>query len=189
MKNTAKEQTGTLSELLATGGTAEALAYLEHVISERKASLERFCTDPYIDAVFYHYHQRFQELGAPCRMNVQVGEDELPYPELCQILASGLENAYEAMGALDEKDREVSIQVKYNRGYLMIRIKNRCRQDLNVKRGTIPETDKKDGPGMGLQTIQETARQLGGGIQCYTEMGYFILDVMVRVKAKSRAAE
>ena len=51
---------------------------------------------------------------------------------------------------------------------------------MYVERGTIPATDKEGrGHGIGLATVQEAAERLDGEMFCYTENGYFVLDVMV----------
>ena len=68
-------------------------------------------------------------------MDIQIGEEELPYMELCRILADGLENACDALKKLEEDKREVSVHMRYHRSYLLIRIKNRCPDDLQVAWG------------------------------------------------------
>lgn len=99
---------------------------------------------------------------------------------LCRILSNGLENASDALLKLEEDKREVSVQMKYNRNHLLIRIRNRCRDDLHVSKGTIPATDKRGyDHGFGLVTVKETTESLGGEIFCYTEHGNFMLDVIV----------
>ena len=181
IKHDMKGYTITLSGLLSTGNTAEALEYLEHVKTEMDTLPRQFCANPYINAVFVQYYQKLQELETECRMEIRIGEEVLPYMELCQILSNGLENACNALKELDVKDREASVQMKYNKDYLIIRIKNRCRGALHVEKGVIPPTDKKGKDhGFGLITIQEAARRLDGDMFCYTEKGNFILDVMLR---------
>ncbi len=145
-----------------------------------------FCANPYLNAVFVHFSQKFQELEAGYRMDIQIGEEELPYMELCQILSNGLENACDALKALDRKERDISLQMKYSRDYLVIRIRNRCRDELYVEKGILPATDK-DGydHGFGLVTVQEAAKRCGGEMFCYTENGYFVLDVMVQKNEKA----
>lgn len=180
MKHDMKGYTATLSGLLAAGKTDEAAEYLAGMNKEMDALSGQFCANPYIDATLAYYYRRLQELSAECRMDIQVGEEAQPYMELCQILANGLENVCDAMKRLDKEKREVSVHMRYHSGYLLIRIKNRCRDDLYVERGTIVPTDKKErGHGFGLPTIQETAQRLEGDMFCYTENGYFILDVML----------
>ena len=121
-----------------------------------------------------------EELGAECRMDIQIGDEEQPYMELCQILSNGLENACDALKGLAVEKREISVQMKYNRKHLIIRIRNRCREELCVKRGEIPATSKEGHDhGFGLATVREAAERLEGEMFCYTENGNFVLDVMV----------
>lgn len=180
LKHDMKGYTATLSGLLAAGKQDEAAEYLAGVEREMDNLSGQFCANPYINATLSYYHRRLQEISAECRMDIQVGEEELPFMELCRILANGLENACDALKRLDENKREVSVHMRYHREYLLIRMKNRCRDDLHVERGSIVPTDKKErGHGFGLPAIQETAERLNGNMFCYTEDGYFVLDVML----------
>ncbi len=186
MKHDMKGHVITLSGLLSSGKTEEALEYLEHVKSETDTLYGKFCANPYIDAVLVHYYQKFQELGAEFEMDIRIGDEELPYMGLCQILSNGLENAWDALKALDEEKRKVSVQMKYNKDYLIIRIKNRCREELQVEKGAIVKSSKEEsGHGFGLPTVLETAKQLGGDMMCYTENENFVLDVMARCRHHS----
>ncbi len=166
--------------------TEEALEYLEHVKTETDTLYGKFCANPYIDAVLVHYYQKFQEIYAEFEMDIRTGDEELPYMGLCQILSNGLENAWDALKALAVEKRKVSVQMKYNRDYLIIRIKNCCREELRVEKGAIVGSSKEEsGHGFGLPTVLETARQLGGDMMCYTENENFVLDVMVRCRHNS----
>lgn len=183
MKHDMKAHTVTLSGLLATGNTQEALKYLEGVKMEMESVTGQFCANPYINAVLIKYAQRAEHYHIQFRTDIKVGEEEIPYMELCQILSNGLENACDALVKLQEEERELSIQMKYSRAYLVVRIKNRCQKELQVRKGEIPGTGKEGhGHGFGLPTVQEAAKRLNGDMLCYTDNGYFILDVMVQVK-------
>ncbi len=182
MKHDMKGYAATLSGLLASGKIEEAQEYLKDVRTEMDKSLGQFCANPYINAVFVHYVQKFQELGAECRMEIQIGDEPLPYMDLCQILSNGLENAYDALKGIPTEGRGVSVKMRYNREYLIIRIKNRCREGMHVDKGKIPDTTKEgEEHGFGLLTVQEAANRLGGEMFCYTEAGSFVLDVLVKI--------
>lgn len=183
IKHDMKGYTATLSGLLAAGKTQEAAEYLAGVEKEMDVLQEQLCANPYINATLSYYHRKLEELSADCRMDIQVGEEELPYMELCRILSNGLENACDALKELEEERREVSVHMRYYRGYLLIRIKNCCPNDLHVERGmTVPTSKTEKGHGFGLPAIQEAAGRLDGDMVCYTESGYFVLDVMVATK-------
>lgn len=184
MKHDMKGYTATLSGLLAEGKTEEALTYLKVVAAQMDILPGQFCANPYINAVFVHYAGKLEEMGAEFRNDIQIGEEELPYMELCQILSNGLENACDAVRGLEKEKRRVSVHMRYNRNYLLIRIRNRCRDGLYVERGELPATDKEGADhGFGLAAIREAAKRLDGEIFCYTEDGDFILDVMVSCRA------
>lgn len=188
MKHDMRAHMITLLGLLAEGKTMEATLYLNNMEAEIDSVRGQFCTNIYLNAVCSYYFQKFQELDTALRLHIKVGDEELPHMELCQILSNGLENAWEASRTLDVKDRGASVQMRYSRDYLIVRIKNRCREDVSVEKGTIPPTSKKGaGHGFGLLTVEEAAKRLDGEMLCYTEDGNFVLDVMVR--AKHPAAE
>jgi len=183
MKHDMKGHTVTLAGLLASGKMKEAQEYLKGMETEISTLPGQFCANPYLNAVLNQYSGKLEEMGAEYSMNIQVGEGEMPYMELCQILSNGLENACDALKGLAAEKREVSVQMKYNRNYLLIRIRNRCRDGLYVEKGTVPPTDKEGhGHGFGLATVQEAAQKLNGEMFCYTDSGNFVLDVMVRAK-------
>lgn len=180
MKHDMKGHTVTLAGLLAKGQVEEAQEYLKGMEIEMSNLSGQFCANPYLNAVFLQYSGKLEELGADYKMNIQIGEEALPYMELCQILSNGLENSCDALKGLAIENREFSVQMKYSRNNLLIRLQNRCRDDLHVEKGTIPDTDKEGHDhGFGLSTIQEAARRLGGEMFCYTKNGKFVLDVMV----------
>ncbi len=188
LKHDMKTHTVTLSGLLTAGKTQEAAGYLKNMESELEPVIQPICANIYLNAVFSHYARKFQELETNLHLDIQVGEEELPYMELCRILSNGLENAWEASAELPTPEREASVQMKYNRDYLLIRIKNKCRGDLTVEKGTSPKSRKKEaGHGFGLVTIQEAAATLDGEMLVYTDSGNFVLDVMVRAKRISGA--
>lgn len=184
MKHDMKGHTAMLSGLLSAGKTQEALCYLQGVETEMDSLSGQFCANPYLNAVFVYYFGRLQEMGAEWRTDIQIGEEELPYMELCQILSNGLENACDALKGIGRAERKVSVQMKYSRDCLLIRIRNRCREGLTVEKGTIPSTNKEGyDHGFGLSTIQEAAGRLEGEMFCYTENGNFVLDVMLSCRS------
>ncbi len=184
MKHDMKGYTVTLSGLLAAGQIMEAQTYLQGVAEKMDTLLGQYCANPYINAVLVHYIGKLEEMGAVCRMDLQIGDEALPHMELCQILSNELENACDALQGLPADRREVSVLMKYNRVYLLMRIKNQCRDDLFVERGTIPPTNKKEhGHGFGLVTVKEAAERLGGDMACYAENGSFVLEVMIPVSS------
>lgn len=169
--------------LLAAEKNEEAIAYLKNVQGDMDSCLGQYCPNSYVNAVLGSYAQKFQDLGTELDIDVQIGDEQLPYMELCQILSNGLENAKEALAELPREQRKAAVQMKYNRGCLTIRMKNCCGDKLQVEKGTIPTTSKEGADhGFGLPTILEAAERLGGDMMCYTENGFFMVDVIIQAQ-------
>ena len=143
---------------------------------------EQFCSNPYLNEVLAQYSERLEELGVKCKVDIKVAEEELPYRELCKILSNGLDNACETLKESDIENREISVQMKYNRNYLLIRVRNRCRNDLRMERWgdrECPWDQEENGGEFGLAMVKEMVGQLGGDMFYYIENGDFVLDVMI----------
>ncbi|MDO4618907.1 MAG: GHKL domain-containing protein, partial [Clostridia bacterium] len=174
----------TLQGLLKAGKAEEAFKYLDEMEQSIKASDVRICENPYINAQLSHYLQKFCEIDTELVCDIKIGDEELPsIHRICNILSNALQNALEELAIIPKEEREVSLQMKYNKDYLIFRLRNRCREDLVVEKGNLPGTEKQEkGHGYGLKSIKETAEALGGDMVCYTENNCFVLDVMVRAK-------
>ncbi len=182
MKHDMKAHTVTLSGLLAAGKSEEAMQYLQKLETSIDGSHRVVCANPYLNAVFTHYLQKFEDMGMRLELDIRTGDNEIPHMELCRIFSNALENAYEGVQAVEEGKRFVSFHMKNSRDYLIIRIRNSCREDLYVEKGTLPESSKgKKGHGYGLRSIQEITELIDGDMLCYTEDGCFILDIVVRL--------
>ena len=180
MKHDMKGYTATLSGLLAAGKTEEAKDYLRDVEQETDSGWGQFCQNTYINATVAYYDRKLEELHARRRIDIRTGEEALPHMELCRILANGMENVCDELGMLAREEREMSVRMQYNRDHLLIRIRNRCREGRYVEQGKLPKTDKEgQGHGYGLSSIKEDVERLSGDMVCYTENGYFVLDVMI----------
>ncbi len=177
----------TLRGLLDADKAAEARKYLEEMEQSIKASDVHACANPYINAQLSHYTEKFRKIDTTLFCDIKIGDEEIPsIHRVCNILSNALQNALEELATLPPQDREVSLQMKYNKDYLIFRLKNRCHEGLSVEKGTIPSTDKRDkGHGYGLKSIKETAEALGGDMLCYTENRNFVLDVMLLAKKPS----
>ncbi len=175
----------TLVGLLKSGKNTEALEYLENMQESIKTADSSICANPYINAQLVHYSEKFKEIGVELVCDIRIGDEELPYTQVCSILSNGLQNALDELSTLPPENREASLQMRYSKDYLIFRIKNRCKEGLKVEKGTIPKTLKPEKEhGFGLLSIKETAESLGGDMICYTENNNFVLDVMLLVNKR-----
>lgn len=183
MKHDMKSYNATLSGLLAAGKAEEAKDYLRDIEQEMDSGWGQFCQNPYINATVAYYDRKLEEIHAKRCIDIRAEDEALPHMELCRILANGMENACDELSALEQEKREMSVHMQYNRDRLLLRIKNRCREGRHVEQGKLPITDKEgQGHGYGLRSIYEAVERLSGDMVCYTENGYFVLDVMIPCK-------
>lgn len=183
LKHDMKGYTVTISGLLMGGKIQEALAYLNNVQGEMDSCMGQYCVNPYINAVLGSYVNKFQRLGVELKLDIQIGDEQIPYMELCQILSNGLENARDALEGLSQEQRAVSLKMKYNKGRMIIQIKNTCSSELYVEKGVLPTTTKGGAEhGFGLKSMLESAQKIGGDMLCYTQQNHFIVDAMIQMK-------
>ncbi len=137
--------------------------------------------NPYINAVLSQYVQLFQDKGIKLKISLQAGNVLLPGKEYSLLLSNALDNALRAVSEFPKEHRDASVQLRQKDDYVLLRVRNTCSSKLVVERGRLPATTKTEfGHGYGLETICRIADSLGGSAVCYTENGYFVLDVHVK---------
>lgn len=102
--------------------------------------------------------------------------------DLSTIFGNALDNAIEGVSQIPEpEERLIHLSVSRERGFLRIRVENRCREDLKVKGGLLPITTKSDKRfhGYGLKSIFMTAEKYGGSAAVLAENGWFELRILI----------
>lgn len=169
----------TLSGLLAENKIEEARTLLSDTGDFGSKAGRDYCADACLNAVLGQFASRFEEAEASLTIDVKLGVDRTR-TGLCLILSNALDNALEAVTALPREERKASVQINRKGVYVLLRVKNRCAPTLTVEKGTCPRTTKDEpGHGYGLAAIRHTAERLDGNATCYTEDGFFYLDVMI----------
>lgn len=101
--------------------------------------------------------------------------------EVSAIFGNALDNAIEGVSKLaDPSQRLIRLSVARQKGFLRIKVENRCVEDLAVE-GELPRTTKVDSSqhGYGLKSIRATAEKYGGTVTVQAEGGWFTLGVLV----------
>lgn len=142
------------------------------------------CQNPAVDAVASYYAGHFQqrEITFSCRLELP---EQLPVAEMdvCVVLSNLLENALEASENLPAEQRQVSVQGGMHEGNIVLLWVE------NPYEGTVTETDgkfessKRQGLGVGLQSVRQIAGKNGGTCQFFYDGGRFRANVMLRGNA------
>ena len=107
--------------------------------------------------------------------------DFLGVVEVSALFGNALDNAIEAVSKLTAPEqRLIHLSVTRQKGFLRIKVENRCVDDLVVGE-ELPKTTKEDKGlhGYGLKSIRATAEQYGGSVTLRAENGWFTLGVLI----------
>ena len=107
--------------------------------------------------------------------------DFLGVVEISALFGNALDNAIEGVGKLtDPEQRLIHLSVTQQKGFLSIKVENRCVDDLVVGE-ELPKTTKEDKGlhGYGLKSIRATAEKYGGSVTLRAEDGWFTLGVLI----------
>ena len=102
--------------------------------------------------------------------------------DICTIFGNLLDNAAEAVLKLaDPKERIIQVEAARSGAFLLIRVENRCGDDVMVSAEGLPRTTKRDKAehGIGLKSVRLTAERLGGSLNLSVEDGWFTAGVLL----------
>ncbi|MCD8143220.1 MAG: GHKL domain-containing protein [Clostridiales bacterium] len=108
--------------------------------------------------------------------------------DLSALFGNALDNAIEAVVQLpDPEQRLIHLSVSQEKGFLRIRLENRCREEETVARG-LPKTSKQDkrNHGFGLKSICAIAEKYDGSATVHAEKGWFELRVLIPLAEEER---
>lgn len=103
--------------------------------------------------------------------------------DLCIILGNAVNNALEAVEKLEEHLRNIWVEIKHQKGFLLINIKNQYKDEIEwIEYGErIKSTKgKKDGVhGIGLSSIRKIVNKYNGKMEIRTDQSYFVLKIIL----------
>ena len=107
--------------------------------------------------------------------------DFMDVMDLSALFGNALDNAIEGVSLLPDADqRLIHLAVARQKGFVSIRLENRCKEELRVDKG-LPSTTKaeKGLHGYGLKSIQATVAKYGGSATVHAENGWFELRILI----------
>ena len=135
----------------------------------------RYCDNPVVNSVLSAKSAVMEEQGIAFQHRIALpGQLAVEGPDLCAMLGNGLDNAIEACSRLPEGERNIHLELRADRGLLVCRIANPCREAMTLRDG-LPVTSKSSGHGYGLWSVREAAERYGGAMRVACERGTFVL--------------
>ncbi len=168
--------------LLLQGDYEGALQYIRSLSGglEELAEPAR-CANSAVNAVLTAYIVRAANAGCTVETSLRVPE-QLPFEEtdLCVILANALENAIHACQELPESQRRIHLQMELTENQrLLISAENPCPKPVSFGPDGLPAGPKREGHGLGLQSVKRVTEKYGGLFRCQWEDGRFLFRTVL----------
>lgn len=174
-----RHQLQAVTELVSRGDKDAALDFLDAAqmrLDEHKEI--RWCRPPVLDAVFSSYFDQAKNHGISVEAKISL-PDTLPVDEgeLAIVLANALENAIHANLALPQEQRKIRCKIMGTPG-VMLEISNPYVGDISFDNSGLPIT-KREGHGLGVQSISAFCRKNGAVCQFEQADGWFRLRLVL----------
>ena len=173
------ESYAALAASVGQGDREAALAFLDTAqnrLEEQKEVL--WCRPPILDAVFSTYFAQAKNQGIQVEAKIAL-PDTLPADEgeLAIVLANALENAIHANLDLPQEQRKIRCRMMGTPG-VMLEISNPCTGNIVFDSNGLPMA-KREGHGLGMQSIAAFCRKNGAVCQFDLTDGWFRLRLVV----------
>lgn len=168
--------------LLQQGDNGGALNYVRSLSGglEELAEPAR-CANSAVNAVLTAYIVQANNEGCTVETKLRVPET-LPFEEtdICVILANALENAVHACQELPEDQRRIGVELELTENQrLLISVENPWPHPVAFGPDGLPESPKREGHGLGLQSVKRVTEKYGGLFRCQWEDGRFLFRTVL----------
>ena len=112
---------------------------------------------------------------------------ELPFEEkdLLGLLSNLLDNAAEASHAEPVGEAEVQLSMRVARGFLSIKVSNRCSTDVLAKNPRLRTTKRnRRDHGVGLRVVRSVTERYDGSFSTTMDCGYFVAHALLAMPEK-----
>ena len=164
---------------IESGDMEKLAAYVtRYGVSLPPESVRTFCKNHAIDAVLRYYAEKAIQEGVDLSVSFQMDEQAvIPEPELCVVIGNLLENALEACSA-SEGERFIRINARQIGGSMLsLTVDNTSTRPPVVEGGRL-RSSKRDGFGIGTESVQAIAKRFHGDARFAWRNNTFYASVM-----------
>ncbi len=171
-----------LCSLLEDGKADEAALYLDKVMAKTKKAGFSIIEvgNEFVNAVLSNESMKMPEdVTFVCEGKIPAGISLKEY-EMCTVFANLVSNAREACERVKSHKKEICLQIKQNKGHLVIVIENPVEWEVDVEHlegATTKENDKEHG--YGLQNVREIVLKYQGEMNYEVREGRFVVEVLI----------
>lgn len=134
-----------------------------------------------IDSVINYKLSKANEIGTLVKADIKLPSGlQEGLEDLVTIIGNLLDNAIEALSDMDDKEKRLEIEVRYNIGNVNIDIKNSYNGELNCKDGKIvTKKHDKNMHGIGLKSVRTTVEKHYGTMDITHNNMEFHVNIML----------
>lgn len=176
----------TLTGLIGKGEILAANEYAKKINEALEHNNYKYRSgNPVTDVIIEEYAAKFKRKGITFECDFHYPDAEkMDSFDMSIVLGNALQNAYEAVEAVDKPD--VSLKSYRKKNAFIIEVSNSCNNKVHIDEFTgLPISTKRidAGHGYGLKNIQRIAKKYFGDIQITTNNdGRFILNIMMMLQ-------
>ena len=168
-----------IDALLSTGNVQKTRDYINQVQSGIDAlTLRHFCENNLVNLLCSFFSDKAERAGIRLTVDTVLPEAlHISDMELCAIVSNGLENAFRAVGELENDRRWIELHSSIRQDKLLIEIRNPYAGQVSYE-DEMPVSDR-EGHGHGCRSIRSIAQQHRGVCLFEAEDGVFVLRVVL----------
>lgn len=173
-----RQQIHTLAGMAEKKDYEELTAYLKTLSELQPQGITKWCENVPVNALLNHYASQMEEDGIRLNWSIRLPDDlSMTDVELCSLLGNILENADHGCLTVSENERFHDLMIRTeNTTNLYIVSVNSFDGKVRKKDDTYLST-KRDGSGIGLQSISSIAGKYDGFAKASHEGRQFTIDV------------
>ena len=177
-----KGQLGTVSELIRSGKSEQALSFLENAgISQADINIPVHTDNEMLNAILVFLNSKCSASGITLRANVMSSDiSRFSAADISVILTNLITNAIEA--SVRSHGEEILLELSIQRNYYCIRVANQIEKSVLESNPMLITTKKdKTAHGFGVASVKMLAEKYDGMTSFYERNGQFIADVWLKL--------
>lgn len=171
-----------IHELARYEETDKLMEILSQMIGEtgKKGRREGTTGNLVIDALVNHLYKEANERKINLKTSINLPLDlNIKETDLCILQGNAFDNAVEALESVGEPERDMWVEMKYEKGCFLLNVKNRFEGECRKEEGRF-KSSKRDGiHGLGIRSMKKVANKYHGSLNAVGENGIFTLRAVL----------
>lgn len=172
-----------IHELARYEETDKLMEILSQMIGEtgKKGRREGTTGNLVIDALVNHLYKEANDRKINLKTSINLPLDlNIKETDLCILQGNAFDNAVEALESVGEPERDMWVEMKYEKGCFLLNVKNRFQGEGRKEDEGELKSSKKDGiHGLGIRSMKKVANKYHGSLNAVGENGIFTLRAVL----------